>query len=441
LDRLAGDLGPQLPQKYNQHMRLSAFFCAVIVLCGFVMAQNRNAAGPNSVTVPMTVDHNRIVVDADIPLPGGKTERVHAWVDNGNPDFEMSQELAALLGATVVCNGQICSATPPSEIAVGGMAIPLGGGLTGAALKEARVPVAHTPIAPGLHVEMNIPAALLCHYDVLIDFPGHELTIAQPGTIQFRGPSSKVLVKAENGLIQVPSQIENKKYNLGLDLGSSISFLTQELFEKLAVAHSDWPRMTGAIGPANMWGLDGEPSWKSMRLDRLQFGPLFLTNVAVVDFPKDRQDFFVQRAGISTAGLLGSQALQNYRVGLDYAHSLVHFEIGRTFNFPDFDAVGLILRPEPDGHFTILGVADFDGSPSVPNTTEGVQLGDHLAAVDNVSTTGSTMGQVWAMLGGTPGQERKLTIERAGKQFFIVAQVKHFLGEMPDEKEVKGKKK
>jgi hypothetical protein len=420
-------------------MRLSAFFCAVTVLCGFVMAQNKNTAGPNFVTVPVTVDHNRVVIDVDVPTPKGKTERVHAWIDNGNADFEMSQELAALLGATVVCNGQICSATPPSEIAVGGMTIPLGG-LSGAVIKVARVPPAHTPIAPGLHVEMNIPSTLLRHYDILIDFPSHELTIAQPGTIHFRGSSSKVLVNAENGLIQIPSQIENKKYNFGLDLGSSISFLNHELFDKFSAAHSDWPRMTGAIGPANMWGLDGEPSWKLMRLDRLQFGPLFLTNVAVAEFPKDRQDFFVQRAGLSTAGLLGSQALQNYRVGLDYVHSLVHFEIGRTFNFPDFDVVGLILRPEPDGHFTILGVADFEGQPSVPKGTDGVQPGDHLVAVDNIPVTGSTMGQVWSMLGGTPGQERKLIVERAGKQFTFVARIQHFLGELPDEKEVKGKK-
>ena len=50
----------------------------------------------------------------------------------------------------------------------------------------------------------------------------------------------------------MPSQIERKKYNLGLDLGSPISFLSEELFDKLAVTHPDWPHLTGAIGPANM---------------------------------------------------------------------------------------------------------------------------------------------------------------------------------------------
>ena len=50
------------------------------------------------------------------------------------------------------------------------------------------------------------------------------------------------------------------------------------------------------------------------------------------------------------------------------------------------------------------------------------------------------MGQVWSMLRGQPGQERDLTIERAGKQTSVVAQVRHFLAALPDAKEGKKKK-
>jgi hypothetical protein len=221
-------------------------------------------------------------------------------------------------------------------------------------------------------------------------------------------------------------------------VGSSIGFLAQEIFDKLAAAHPDWPHLTGAVGSANMWGLDEEPKWKLMRVDRVQYGPLFLTNVAMADFPKDRMAYFSKRAGIATAGLLGSNALLNYRIGLDYAHSMVYFDIGRTFNFPDFDVIGLVLRPEDDGRYTILGVADLEGKPSVPQGPDGVQPRDHLVAVNDIPVQGSTMGQVWAMLGGTPGQERKLTLERGGRQFTVVAQVQHFLGELPDSE---GKKK
>jgi hypothetical protein len=212
----------------------------------------------------------------------------------------MSRRLADPMG-TVVCNGQMCSTAPPQQIAIGGMNI-LIDAQGPRAIKEALVP-SQGSIAPGLPVDINIPSTILRNYDVLVDFPGRQLTIARAGSIPFRGPSAKVLVNPENGLIQIPSQMENIKYNLALDLGASISLLSQELFEKLAAAHSDWPRMTGAVGPANMWGEDGEVSQKLMRLDRVQYGPLFLTNVAVAEFPAVRENYFVQRAGVATTEL------------------------------------------------------------------------------------------------------------------------------------------
>jgi hypothetical protein len=310
-------------------------------------------------------------------------------------------------------------------------------------IKQAHIPlkpvIAASVLAPGLNAEINLPSAVLRHYDVLIDFPEHKFTIGAPGTIHFLGSSSKVEINAENGLIQVPSQIENKKYNLALDVGSCINFLSGELFDQLAAAHADWPHMTGAVGSANMWGMDEEPKWKVMRLDRVQCGPLFLTDVAVVAVSKTTMEFFEKRAGIPTAGLLGSNELLNYRVGLDYAHSTAYFDIGRLFNFPDFDVIGLTLRPEDDGRFTVLGVADFNGQPSVPSGPDGVQSGDHLVAVDGIPVHGSTMGQIWSMLGGTPGQERKLTIERASREFVVAARVQHFLAVMEDVGTKKGK--
>lgn len=414
--------------------------CVLFVLSGFIRAQDKPAVSsePNSVTVPAGIDHNRVVINADLALPNGSTERVRAWVDNGNPDLYLSRRLAMLLGLAVSCNDHECSSPPPRDMNVGGMKIDLTG------IKQVKIPLkpvdAASVLAAGMNVEINLPSSILRHYDVLIDFPGRKFSIGAPGTIHFRGPNGKVQINAENGLIQVPSQIENKKYNLALDFGASISFLSEDVFDKLAAAHSDWPRMTGAVGSANMWGADPETKWKVMRVDRLQYGPLFLANLVVVDMPKDWTEFFAKRAGVPTAGLLGSNALLNYRIGLDYAHSTVYFEFGRTFNFPDFDVIGLTLRPEDDGRFTILGVADFDGKPSVPLGLDGVQPGDHLVAVNDIPVRGSTMGQVWNMLGGTPGQERKLTIERGGRQFTVAARVQHFLGELPDEKESKKKK-
>jgi hypothetical protein len=425
-------------------MPVTRTLVVLIMFTAAAFAQNAHtlATQPDakSVTVPIALDHDRVVIDVDLPTPDGSTKRVRGWVDNGNPDLYLSRRAATLMGLAVTCDDKACSAPPPREITIGGMKLSLAAG------KEAKIPLkpvaAAAVMAPGMSAEINIPSTVLRNYDVLINFPGHELTIAERGSLKFKGVKAKVIVNAGNGLVQVPSEIENKKCNLALDLGASISFLAEELFDKLAAAHPDWRHMTGAVGSANMWGMPDEPKWKLMRLDRVQYGPLFLTDVAVVDLPKDWMAFFEKRAGIPTAGLLGANALRNYRIGLDYAHSAVYFDIGRTFNFPEFDVIGLILRPEDDGRFTILGIADYDGKPSVPQGQDGVQADDHLVAVDSIPVPGSTMGQVWSMLGGEPGKERKLTIERGGKQFTVIAKVQHFLGDAPaNETSGKSKKK
>ena len=413
-------------------MRVVLTVCCLIIFYAWVEAQESTA--PKVVTVPAAIDHNRVIINADLIRPNGSAETVRAWVDNGNPDLYISRRLATLLKLAVSCGNQECSSPPPKEIVIGGMAIPL------SPVKEAKIPLkpvsAAAVLAPGIAVEMNIPASVLRNYDVLINFPEHRFSIGAPGTIHFRGSSEKVRI-TENGLIQVPSQIENKKYSLGLDLGSCISFLSEELFDKLATGHPDWPRMTGAVGSASMWGADAETNWKLMRVDRVQFGPLFLTDAPFVAASKPLMDFFEKRAGMPSIGLLGSDMLLGYRVGLDYAHSTVYFDIGKMTRFPDFDVIGLVLRPEDDGRFTILSVAEFEGKPSVAD----VQAGDQLIAVDDIPVHGTTMGQVWAMLGGTPGQERKLTVERAGKQFVVPAKVQHFLGAPPEEGPNKKKRK
>jgi hypothetical protein len=399
-------------------------FCFLLSIAAFAQTSAPSSATPTakSTTVPITLDHNRIVIDVYLPLPDGSTKRIRGWVDNGNPELTMSRRAASLLGLSVTCDEKECSAPPPPEVFIGEMKIPL------TAIKQVKIPLkppaSSTVMAAGMSAEINIPSAILRNYDVLVDFPSREFTLGQPGTLKFKGSSAKAAVNAENGLIQIPSQIDNKKYNLGLDLGASVSFLDPELFDKLAGVHTIWPQMTGAVGPANMWGSPDEAHWKLLRVDRLQFGPLYFTDVPFVRFSNDTTSYFEKRAAIPTVGLVGSQALMNYRVGLDYANSTVYFDIGSTFRFPDFDVVGLVLRPEDDTRFTIIGVADFDGKPSVPE----IQSGDHLVAVDGIPTPDSTMGQVWSALEGSVGQDRKLTMERDGKQFVVVARVCHFLG-------------
>ena len=403
-------------------------FAASLVFLIFTavgFAQKADSSGPKSVTVPITLDHDRVLLDVELELSDGSNQRIRAWVDTGTPILYLSRRVAGLLGLNVTCNEKECSAPPPREISIGGMTISLAG------VKEAKIPLepvnAAAVVVRGLPAEVSLPSSVLRNYDLLIDFPGHKLSIGQPGSLKFDTEKTKITVNAD-GTVQVPSQIEKKKYNLELALGSPISSLTSDLFGNLLSAHPNWPHMTGAVGPANVGGGEDEAKRRLMRVERVQYGPLFLTDV-VVEESGDATIASTSKSATSSGGSLGSEALLNYRVGLDYAHSAVYFEIGRTFNIPDFDVVGLTLRPEIDGRFTVIAIADFDGKPSVLQGPDGIEDGDSLVAVDDIPTKGASLGQVWAMLVGEVGQERRLTMERGGKQFVLLARVRHFLGE------------
>jgi len=401
--------------------------CLAVLLGNIFAAQQKNRQPETkATTVAATIDHNRIVIPSSVRLPDGTLQNLRIWVDNGDAELFLSRKLAMLLGLAVTCNDHECSSPSPREIFIGGMPVPISD-----AVKQATIPsrpvTSASVLVPGMAVDMNLPATVLRHYDVLIDFPHHEFSIGAPGSIAFEGQSQQVAINSETGLIQIASKIENKKYDLGLDLGSSISFLSPEIFDRLAGAHPAWPQMAGAVGPAGKWGSEEELQRRVMRVDRVQYGPLFFTDVPFAEFPKNGLEPFRQRTGTESAGLIGSEALLNYRVGLDYGRSRVYFDIGRLSTLPDFDVIGLILRPELDGHFTILGVADLAGKPSLPTGPDGVEHGDQLIAVNDIPVMGATMGQVWSLLGGIPGQERKLTIERNGKTFVISATVQHFL--------------
>src|SRR5437879_4799562 len=108
---------------YNSPMKLAPLlFLGFSLFSQAVIAQDASKPSapsqpePKSVTVPVTLDHNRVVIDVYLPLADGSTKRVRGWVDNGNPDLNLSQRVAKLMGLPLACddkNAKPCSASPP----------------------------------------------------------------------------------------------------------------------------------------------------------------------------------------------------------------------------------------------------------------------------------------------------------------------------------------
>ena len=78
-------------------MRFRIILNLMICLISFFLlfCSNKNI---EKVTVPFKLDHNRLLVNAEIQKPDGTWRDVLLWVDTGNPDFFISEELATDLG-------------------------------------------------------------------------------------------------------------------------------------------------------------------------------------------------------------------------------------------------------------------------------------------------------------------------------------------------------
>ena len=410
-------------KRYNPAMRIVVSFLLNLCLALTAMAETP----PSSATVPITLDHNRIIVDVRLPLPDGDTKRVRAWVDNGNPELWIAESAAKAMGLDLSGEQKeefglkVLTTKPPKQFTLGGLQIDLGG------VKEAKIVMGRSVIFSGLSAAMNLPAPVLRNYDVVIDYPNREFTLAQRGSLHHKGEAVKALLNSENSLLQIPSQIDGQKFNLGFDVGASFSFLGTTIIDSLRKKHAAWPRMTGATGEANLWGIPDEPKWTLLRIPVMQYGSVSLKQVGVASYAKEFLDWFEKRAGVPTMGLIGGNAFLAYRIGIDYANSTVYFDHSGRDPIPAMDVVGLVLRPAADERYTIIGVADLGGKPSVTD----VKAGDVLLSVDKVPATGGTMGQVWSLLGGRPGEGRTLVLEREGKQITVKATVRRFLGAAP----------
>jgi hypothetical protein len=159
-----------------------------------------------------------------------------------------------------------------------------------------------------------------------------------------------------------------------------------------------------------------------MRLPELRFGELHARNVGVLGLPKELFAWYSGKSAGPVAGFIGANVLKGFRLEIDYPNRMTYWEAGPPPGADDLDTVGLTLRPEPNGTFTVAGVATKNGNPVV----EGLQPGDGIVQVGPLAVAGATMGTVAEALRGTPGATRRLIVERGGKRLTMDAKVLRF---------------
>lgn len=411
-------------------MKIILEITLILGLFGILLPDYCQEEKQASVTVPFSLDHNRMIVEAEIQRADGIWQRVRLWVDSGSPNFIISESLANLLGidisvekkaSTTISNIDV---PPPSHIRVGGMELNFKG-------VQSKVMLQPFWLFTATHNDGNLPSTVLQKYHVVFDYSKRQLTIAEPGSIKPKGNPTPASINRANGIIQIDAVIEGENMSFALDNGASYSFLSEDKLAKISGLHYEWPRMTGALGCANMWGWwpPDEQNFQVVRVPIIKWGQEQLSNVGLVGVPVFPQTgltlgaWYSRKTTRPVDGFIGPNALKSYRVEIDYANSIVYFEKSTAVIPAEMDLVGLTLRPLEDSTYQVIGVAQKNKQPAV----EGVEPGDILMAIGDMKIKGLTMGAVIDALRGKPGEIKIIFFNRKGKQFKIEAKVKHFL--------------
>ena len=400
----------------------------------FLFVTSCRKASDTSITVPVLLDHNRMLVDAEIRRVDGTWRQARLWIDSGNPTFFISESLAHDLGINLPGETERIRSTmeipPPSGLRIGGFHLDL---------DDVPSTVTFQPywLFSTMHTDGNLPSTLLKKHHVVFDYPKQEFTLAEPGSLRPRGKRAAAVVHPETGIAQIDALIDGDSLSFALDMGASYSFASDEIINRLKSRNPDWPVMTGAFGCANMWGWwpPNSETMPVLRIPVMTWGPIPLTGIGIVGVPRfgfgqgpTLGEWYSRKTVRPVDGFLGPNAFKAYRVEIDYADEVIYFKKGMAENIHELDMIGLSLRPEADGTYVILGIAEIDGTPAV----EGVHSGDILVSIDEFTITGSTMGSVVDALRGTPGDKKLLMLERDGKSVVVKAEVHRFLDPQSD---------
>lgn len=383
-----------------------------------------------SVTVPFISDHNRMLVDAEIKGNDSSWHKVRLWVDTGNPTLFLSETLARDLGIDLSAADDTSFRSPnldvqtPKSIQIGGMKIDLEG-------VKSRVVFQPFWLFSAMHNDANLPSSIFEKYHVVFDYPQKKLTISEPGCQKPRGIPVPICINPENGIAQVDVIIEDDTLSLAFDNGASYSFISEDILSRYSAIHPEWPRITGTLGCANMWGWwpAHEETFPIVRIPEIKLGQIMLNNIGIVGVPEFSPngptlgDWYSQKTLRHVDGFLGPNAFKPFRIEIDYQKSLAYFEQEVEADPHEMDMVGISVRQLSDGNYQIIGIVQKNGKPGV----EGAEPGDILLQIDHFKTQGATMGSVVDALRGNPNDRRNLKLLRNGRHFEVFAKVDRFL--------------
>lgn len=227
----------------------------------------------------------------------------------------------------------------------------------------------------------------------------------------------------DQGHPRVEVVIDGTAYGFLLDTGAKVTLVGQDLMQSWAAQHSDWPRSSAAVGPANMTGHDNELNSLMLRIPELDWTIFKLRDVAIVSRSSEVYEQASHEMTAPIVGALAGNVLSSFRIEIDYPHQMAYLKKSGKPDRHDMDTVGVVLSVTDSGDLIVKGI-----SPQASILTrENLHPGDVLIRIDGANLSSRTLTAAAQALSGTPGEVKHLVVRRNGVQLTKTVTVAHIL--------------
>ncbi len=377
-------------------------------------------------TLPIIVEGDQILVEEEADRPDGGVRKILVNVNLGGPYSSWQEHVYKEVGY---------DKEKPLAFRLGGIPITVA---PGASMIQADAEYPKRQRWPFFYthrVEGELQSGILEHFDIALDYVDKTLTLAAPGTLPHDGVAVPIRVNEATGLVSIDFVVDGKPYPMVIDIGGGYSWVRPSVVTQWIHAHPDWERGKGAVGAANynMVDFEFEKEGTLVRLPEISLGQMPIKNVGVMatgpvfGWPLDiwfREalfDLWQKSAAEPVVAWLAANVVKHYRLTIDYKNHMSYWLKKSDIDPHELDQVGVTLVYE-DGNYRIGGIVSQQGKPTVT----GVEAGDLIAAIDDAPVQGWSRDQIFAALGGKPGDIHRVTIKRGGKSLTVPLAVTAF---------------
>jgi hypothetical protein len=386
----------------------------------------------NEAGAPFLLEGGRILVAADFSTMDGGGRKALAFFNMGMGRTVLTKELHGELGL---------DRGAPLRYSTANAAFDLPSQAVDVA-KEDFTGLSLDQIFAPRKVEAILSPSVLRDRVLVLDYGRRRLAIEWPGDRKPEGVAVPIDIHPETGLASVDVEVTGKRHAFVIDAGGGYSWMRGSVMKEWLAAAPDWRRAEGAMGRAegamgranyNMIDFAFEKQGTLARIPKMSIGDVTLASLGVLGagpllggfadgvVGEVFWDNWQKSAAKPVAGWLGANALQNFRLTIDYPARMSYWLPQSAPDPHDLDQPGLTLVRR-DGRYVVGGLArHFDG-PAL----QGVEIGDELIQVGALDARGASKEELFSALHGKIGETRKLTLATASGKTEIDAPVLDF---------------